>query len=85
MRRHTRYDALPGPERRGLSRAEAAAYVGVSPSLFDQMVADGRMPKPKGGTNSRRIWDRRRLDAAFDALPDHYDADADDVWSNVAT
>ncbi len=31
---------------RGLSRVEAAHYIGVSPSLFDAMVKDGRMPQP---------------------------------------
>src|SRR5690242_17745827 len=30
---------------RGLSRVQAAAYVGVSPVLFDELVKDGRMPK----------------------------------------
>jgi predicted DNA-binding transcriptional regulator AlpA len=55
-------------EPRGLSRAQAAAYVGISPSLFDQMVADGRMPSPKT-INTRKIWDRRELDTSFDALP----------------
>jgi hypothetical protein len=25
---------------------QAAAYIGVSPTLFDEMVRDGRMPKP---------------------------------------
>jgi predicted DNA-binding transcriptional regulator AlpA len=59
-------------EPRGLSRVEAAAYVGVSPSLFDQMVRDGRMPPPKK-VNVRVIWDRRPLDAAFEALPDSGD------------
>jgi len=56
-------------EPRGLSRIEAAAYVGVSPSLFDGMVNDGRMPPPKR-INSRNVWDRCSLDAAFDDLPD---------------
>jgi predicted DNA-binding transcriptional regulator AlpA len=32
---------------RGLSREQAAAYVGISPSLFDALVKDGRMPAPK--------------------------------------
>jgi hypothetical protein len=41
----------------------------VSPSLFDQMVKDGRMPQAKR-VNSRTIWDRRQLDAAFEDLPD---------------
>ena len=54
---------------RGLSRTEAASYIGVSPSLFDQMVKDGRMPNPKI-VNSRVIWDRYRLDEAFEELPD---------------
>jgi predicted DNA-binding transcriptional regulator AlpA len=54
---------------RGLSRVEAAAYIGVSPPLFDAMVADGRMPRPKRA-NRRTLWDRRALDLAFEALPD---------------
>ena len=58
---------------RGLSRVQAAAYIGVSPTLFDQMVKDGRMPRPKL-INSRRVWDRLALDEAFAALPDTDDA-----------
>jgi predicted DNA-binding transcriptional regulator AlpA len=54
---------------RGLSRVEAAAYIGVSPSLFDLLVKDGRMPAPKR-LNSRTIWDRKRLDQAFELIPD---------------
>jgi predicted DNA-binding transcriptional regulator AlpA len=53
---------------RGLSREEAAAYVGVSPSLFDALVKDGRMPAPKR-INARTVWDRLQVDAAFAALP----------------
>jgi hypothetical protein len=30
--------------RRGLSRSEAAMYVGISAAKFDELVADGRMP-----------------------------------------
>jgi predicted DNA-binding transcriptional regulator AlpA len=45
-----------------------AQYVGISPTKFDQMVADGRMPSPKR-INSRTVWDRHQLDAAFAALP----------------
>jgi len=54
---------------RGLSCIEAAHYVGVSPSLFNSMVKDRRMPNPKR-INSRTVWDRYELDAAFEALPD---------------
>ncbi len=64
-----RADVLPASlAPRGLSRVQAAAYVGVSPSLFDQMVDDHRMPKSVP-INRRRIWDRLALDEAFAALP----------------
>lgn len=63
-----RTSTIPPAQRLGLSRAEAADYIGVSTTLFDTMVADGRMPPPKH-VNARRIWDRRRLEAAFTALP----------------
>ena len=54
--------------RRGLSRVESAIYVGVSAGKFDEMVADGRMPEPVK-IDSRKLWDIRSLDLAFDALP----------------
>ena len=54
---------------RGLSRTEAAAYVGVGTTLFDRMVSEGLMPAPKRYA-SRVFWDRIALDAAFAALPD---------------
>lgn len=62
---------------RGLSRVQAAAYVGVSPSLFDEMVRDGRMPRPKR-VNARTVWDRLQLDESFAALPS--DADERNEW-----
>lgn len=71
---------IPPAQRLGLSREEAADYIGVSASLFDAMVADGRMPPPKR-VNSRRIWDRRRLEAAFTALPGDEDFPQDDGTS----
>jgi predicted DNA-binding transcriptional regulator AlpA len=55
--------------RRGLSRVESAIYVGVSATLFDEMVKDGRMPTPKR-INGRVVWDIRALDEAFEALPE---------------
>ncbi len=58
----------PSLPPRGLSRVQAAAYIGVSPTLFDQMVADRRMPKPRR-INTRMVWDRLQLDEAFAALP----------------
>ena len=67
--------------RRGLTRVQAASYVGVSPTKFDQMVTDGRMPRPVR-IDGRVVWDVRELDVAFDALsrdddPDH---DASNPW-----
>jgi hypothetical protein len=63
---------------RGLSREQAAAYIGISPSLFDILVKDARMPAPKR-VNARTVWDRIKLDAAFEALADT-DACAEDEW-----
>lgn len=67
---------------RGLSRVQAAAYIGVSPSLFDEMVKDGRMPKPTR-INARTVWDRVKLDDAFAALSDGGTDGSDDPWSSV--
>ncbi|SIN98936.1 helix-turn-helix transcriptional regulator [Vannielia litorea] len=67
-------DLLPPPTRRGLSRVEAAAYIGVGASKFDALVTDGRMPKPKK-IDGRRVWDVRSLDRFFDALPGGDDSD----------
>jgi predicted DNA-binding transcriptional regulator AlpA len=66
--------------RRGLSRTEAAMYIGISPSKFDELVKDGRMPKalPLDG---RKLWDLRKLDAAFDALDDD---PPDNSWDDFA-
>jgi predicted DNA-binding transcriptional regulator AlpA len=66
---------------RGLNRRAAAAYVGVSPSVFDRMIRDGLMPKPVRVYN-RTVWDRERLDRAFAALSDG--APEPDKWDRLA-
>jgi hypothetical protein len=43
-------------------------YCGVSITLFDRMVADGRMPPPRR-IDGRKVWDVRSIDVAFDRLP----------------
>lgn len=53
---------------RGMSREEAARYIGVGTTKFDEMVSDRRMPKPKR-IDGRVIWDRLAIDAAFSDLP----------------
>jgi predicted DNA-binding transcriptional regulator AlpA len=60
-------DPLSYPPR-GLSRAEAARYVGVGTSTFDVMIAERQMPKPRQ-IRGRTIWDRVELDIAFSELP----------------
>lgn len=63
----SKFDSISYPPR-GLSRDEAARYVGVGPTLFDELVADRRMPRPKR-INNRNVWDRAALDSAFSELP----------------
>jgi predicted DNA-binding transcriptional regulator AlpA len=61
-------DAIAYPPR-GMSRTVAARYIGVGATKFDQLVHDGRMPKPKR-LDGRVIWDRFSLDMAFTELPE---------------
>jgi len=68
MARNKRYDALPPSlPPIGLSRETVAAFINVSPSKFDEMVKDGRMPTPRR-VDARRIWYRPEVEAAFAAL-----------------
>jgi hypothetical protein len=60
-----RTQSLP---RRGLSREEAAMYLGVSATLFDELRTTGQIAPPRL-IKSRKLWDIRELDMAFDALP----------------
>src|SRR5688572_9082319 len=54
----------PRLEPRGLRRDDAAAYVGLGATKFDELVAAGRMPKPFRIDGAVR-WDRKKLDAAL--------------------
>lgn len=54
--------------RRGLSRDEAAMYLGIGVGLFDEMRTAGRIAPPRL-IGSRKLWDIRDLDMAFEALP----------------
>jgi predicted DNA-binding transcriptional regulator AlpA len=66
-RRHSTLPPSIAP--RGLSRLQAAEYIGIGATKFDEMVEDGRMPKPKR-IDGRTVWDRVLLDDAFEALED---------------
>jgi hypothetical protein len=60
-------DTRPIP-RRGLSRVEAATYIGVSASKFDELREAKKMPAPRL-IEGRKVWDVRELDLAFDSFP----------------
>ncbi len=62
----TRAARIPlGAWPRGLSYRQAAAYAGVSDNKFLAEVEEGLWPKPET-RGSRKIWDRRRMDEAWD-------------------
>ena len=69
-------------EPRGLNRIKSAAYIGIGVGLFDQMVTDGRVSKPKH-INSRLVWDRRKLDEDFDALPENAESLLENPWEDL--
>jgi hypothetical protein len=56
-------------------------YIGVSAGKFDELVADGRMPAPLK-IDSRKLWDIRALDLAFDELPS--ENQPPNSWEGVA-
>jgi len=53
-----------------LCRADAALYTGVGVTLFDGLVAEGLMPRPKAIGAKRIGWDILELDRAIDELPE---------------
>jgi len=65
---------------RGMSREEAARYIGVGTTKFDEMVSDRRMPKPKR-VDGRVVWDRIAIDAAFSDLPNDSENKIDAILS----
>jgi hypothetical protein len=56
-------------------------YVGVGATKFDELVATGRMPKPKCIDN-RRVWDIFELDRAFELFPDDDSGQIDRTWED---
>ena len=65
--------------RRGLSRVEAAIYLGISPSKFDELRKSGRIG-PAKILDSRKLYAIEMLDEFFDALPAEGD-DATEDWT----
>jgi predicted DNA-binding transcriptional regulator AlpA len=67
---YARFEIRP---RRFLRREDAAFYIDVSPTKFDQLVAEGRMPQPCRIDGCVR-WDIRKLDMAADLISDPEEA-----------
>lgn len=65
--------------RRALSRTEAACYIGVGTTKFDELVSQHRMPKPFR-IDGRILWDIHDLDAAVDVLKEGASVNA---WDSV--
>lgn len=80
--RQPRPDILPAScPPRGLRRDEAAAYVRISATKFDEMVGDGRMPTARR-IDSAKVWDRLELDLYFDRLPKDNPVQAKTSWDD---
>lgn len=52
----------------GLSREEAARFVGVSAGTFDKLVDSGQMPGPRA-VMGRLVWHAGEVERAFLRLP----------------
>ena len=65
--------------RRGFSRREAATYIGISSSKFDELRKANRIAPPKV-LDGRLIFTVERLDEFLDLLPDENQTSNDD-WT----
>lgn len=68
--------------RRGLSRDEAAMYLGIGAGTFDEMRASGKIESPRL-IKGRKLWDIRDLDMAFEALPREDAPASHSSWDDV--
>lgn len=84
MRENSQTVLPPSLPPRGLRRPVAAAYLGVSPSKFDQGRKEGIVPPPKLFSGVE-VWCRAELDLMFSELqtkaandnsPNPWDTDA---------
>ncbi len=80
--------ALAPNDRRVLSRAEAASYVGVSPGHFSKLVEASTMPNSLPTYGRTRRWDRNAIDQALDRASGTTTSTKDaltayDAWSSA--
>ncbi len=78
MPRSAEFRPIP---RIALRRTEAAASIGLSPSKFDQLVRDGRMPKPKR-IDGAVLWDFESIRLAWLSLPEEGEGGPNE-WDSV--
>lgn len=71
--------AAPSILPRGLRRAQAAIYLGISTSYFDSLR--DRLPPPRR-LEGVQVWDRHDLDAFFDGLPSEA-ANDNNPWDDL--
>lgn len=81
--RHANDNTRGGIVPRGLRRAEAARYLGISPTHFDKQVRVGNIPAPLQlfGVN---VWDRAVLDAMFNGPSGAVQNDNINEWDSVS-
>jgi hypothetical protein len=79
MTRSTALSAFRPIPRRGLSRVEAAMYLGISASKFDELHKGGRIG-PAKILDGRKLYPVEMLDEFFDGLPEENHERADD-WT----
>lgn len=80
-----RQDTLPPTLRpRLVKRDVAAAYLSVSPTTYDVMVKDGRMPRPKLLGDRRKAWDLNEIDLMIERLPIELgESEVDETWDDI--
>lgn len=66
-------------ERLAYRRTEVAAALGISPTKFDELVKDGRMPRPVR-VDSCVLWDAAQVRAYWEALADGQDPVDKNEW-----
>jgi hypothetical protein len=59
------------PRKTHLSLCEAAAYVGVSPTVFRQAVQARQMPRPLGGSEFEPCWSLSAIDWTLTSMSEN--------------
>jgi predicted DNA-binding transcriptional regulator AlpA len=67
-----------------LSREQAAAYCGISPTLFDALVKTGTLPGPIEW-GARRLWDRKAVDQVLNRVSGIVGPGATDMINDLKT